>query len=107
MRRTIRRVSGSGCVRLRHPALKLQRAGDRVHRAAELDQHAIAHDLHDAPAMGADGRLENRCPPLRQGSKRAGLIRLHEAAVADHIGDEDGGQAAFHDPNFHDAEFII
>ncbi len=28
--------------------------------------------------------------------KRAGLVRLHEAAVADHVGGEDSGKLALH-----------
>jgi hypothetical protein len=47
--------------------------------------------------MSADDRLQHRGAPLLQGRERANLVRLHEAAVADHVGHQHGGQAAFHD----------
>ena len=96
MRSAIAPVSGSGGVGLGHPPLQLQGAGDRVHGAGELDQHAVAHELDDAAAMVADDRLEDGDAPLLQGRKRAGLVRLHQAAVADHVGHQHGGQAAVH-----------
>ena len=92
-------TGGLGLVRLRHPALKLQSRSDGIGGAAELDQYAVAHDFHDAPAMGAHRRAENGRPPLLQRGERAGFILLHEAAVADHVGHEHGGQAAFHGPD--------
>jgi hypothetical protein len=38
--------------------------------------------LEDFPSTGLEG------------GERAGLVQLHEAAVADHIGRENGGKAA-------------
>ena len=63
IRNTIRRIVGKRRIRLRHLALKLERRGGGIHRAAELDQDAVADDLDDTPAMGADDGLEDRCPP--------------------------------------------
>jgi len=49
-------------------------AGDRVDRTAELDQHAIAHDLDDPPTVGAHRRFQDGRLPLFQGGERAGFI---------------------------------
>ncbi len=87
---------GQRLVRLRHLALKLERAGHCVHRTAELDQDTVADDFDDAPAVRPDGRLKNGRASLLQGRERAGFVRLHEAAVSHDVSHHHGGQAAFH-----------
>jgi hypothetical protein len=46
--------------------------------------------LEDAPAMARDRRLDQLRPPLAQALEGPRLILLHEAAVADDIGGENG-----------------
>ncbi len=57
---------------------------------------AIAHQLNDAPLTFSDIRFDQ---PLAMGFERgqgARLIFPNEAAVADHVGGQYGGEAAFH-----------
>ena len=42
------------------PLLQLDRAGDGVHGAGELDQHAVAHHLDDAALMLRNQRRQDR-----------------------------------------------
>jgi len=44
--------------------------------------------------VAADQRLQHLLASGLQGGQRAGLVLLHEAAVADHIGRENGGEPA-------------
>ena len=81
-------------VRRRHALLQFDRAGDRVDRTGELDQHAVAHDLDDAAVMLGDQRIQDALTPLLQRRQRARLVLLHQSAVADHVGGKDGGEAA-------------
>ena len=53
-------------VGLRHRPLNGGRAFDRIHGAGELRQQAVAHQLEDASAMGADERLDQFRAPLAQ-----------------------------------------
>ena len=43
-----------------------------------------------------DERLEDLLAPLRERRQGAGLVELHQPAVADHVGGKDSGEAAFH-----------
>jgi hypothetical protein len=43
-----------------------------------------------------DERLEDLRAPLRERGQGAGLVELHQSAVADHVRGKDGGEAAFH-----------
>ena len=65
--------------------------------AGELHQCAVAHQLEHAAAMGGDLGIENRAAVGLQPFKRPRLVGLHEAAVADHIGGQDGREFALHD----------
>ncbi len=47
--------------------------------------------------MLIDERFENCFPQLGQTLKRAGLVRSHEAGIADHVGGKNGGKSAFQD----------
>ena len=94
MRRTIRRSSGTPCVGRFHGLLQLDRARDRVHRAGELHQHAVSHHFDDPAVMRGDQWLEDVSTPRLKGGQRTGLIRLHQAAVADHIGGQNGSKTA-------------
>src|SRR5262245_55424474 len=78
----------------RHPLLELDRTGDRIDRAGELDQYPVTHHLDDAAVMIGDHWLQDTFAPLFQCSESSRLVLLDEAAVADHVGGQDGGQAA-------------
>ena len=84
-------------VALGQSALQAHRAFDRIDDRAEFGQHAVAHQLEDAPVMARDLRLEQFLAPRRQPLMGALLVALHERRVADHIGGENGGELAFHD----------
>ena len=77
-----------------HGLLQLDRALHGVHRAGKLDEDAVAQELDDAAAMLGYRRLEDIETAGLDGSQRAGLVALHEPAIADDVGGEDGGQAA-------------
>ena len=47
------------------------------------------------PVVAAHYRLQDGLPPLLQRRERSRLVRLHEARVADDVGNRDGGKAAF------------
>jgi hypothetical protein len=88
-------VIGCRGIGRRHALLQLDGAGDRMDGAAELDQHAVAHYLDNAAAVLGHQRLEDLLAPPLQLRQRPGLIQLHEPAVADHVGGEDGAETAF------------
>jgi len=94
-------VVGQGLVRhhaVRPESQHVERAACGIDHAAEFDQEAVADGLEDSPPVPGDGRIEEFAPELAERAEGALLIGLHEAAVADDIGHEYGGQAAFHDP---------
>ena len=77
-------------------ALHINGEGNGVYDAAKLHQGAITHEFDDAPVMlgglGLD-KLSSNCFERRQ---RPSFIGSHEAAVADHISGQDGGQPALY-----------
>ena len=77
-------------------ALQLGGAGDGLDHACELGQHAIAHELHDAPAVPGDEGLDQLLLLAAQRVQRAGLVGVHQPAVVDDVGGENGEQPAFH-----------
>jgi hypothetical protein len=87
-------ILGHPYIRLHHAILKINGALHRTDSAAELDEHAIAGHLEDAPLVAGDQRLQHLLASGLQGGQRAGLVLLHEAAVADHIGRQNGGKPA-------------
>ena len=78
------------------PLLQFDRAVHRIDRAGELDQHAVAHQLDDAAAMLGDQRVQDPCGDAPSSRRACRPRPLHEPAVADHVGGEDGGEPAFH-----------
>ena len=60
-------------------ALHGKRAVYCVDHAAELDDGAIADQLHDAAVVGGDRRVEDGFPVPLQGSERARLVGSHQA----------------------------
>ena len=65
---------------------------DRLDEACELDQKSVTRRFDNSSAMPIDGRPENVADRGAKLLKRALLIALHEAAVANHIRGKDGGQ---------------
>ena len=84
-----------GCVRHRG-AGALHRKGTvyGIDHAAELDDGAIADQLHDAAVVGGDGWVEDGLSVPLQSGQRARLVGSHQARIADHIGREDCRQFA-------------
>src|SRR5690554_3231855 len=81
-----------------HQDLNLTCALRGRHDASEFNQRAVAHKLHDPPAVPLEVRLENARPDVLEARQRTGLILLHEAAVAGDIGRHDYGEAALQHP---------
>src|SRR5262245_14038696 len=77
----------------RHALLKRYSATNRLNGAAKLDQHAVAHELHDPAVVSGYQGLDDFCPAALERGQRARLIDLHQPAVADHVCSQDGGKA--------------
>jgi hypothetical protein len=88
---------GHGGIALGETALQRHRAFDRIDHRAKLGEHAVAHDLEDAPVMAGDLRLEQLLTPGLQPLMRACLVAVHERRVADDIGGENGSELSVHD----------
>ena len=76
--------------------LHLDRAAQRIDDAGELDQQAVAHCLDQPTAIGGDLRLEDLLQVGLEAGARALLVDLAQTAIADDIGDQDGGEATLH-----------
>ena len=75
-------------------ALHRKRAVHGIDHAAELDDGAVADQLHDAAVVGGDSRVEDEFPVPLQSSQRARLVGFHQARIADHVGRKDRRQFA-------------
>ena len=75
-------------------ALHRKRAVYGIDHAAELDDGAIADQLHDAAVVGGDGWVEDGLSVPLQSSQSARLVGSHQSRIADHIGREDRRQFA-------------
>src|SRR5262249_55004265 len=64
-----------------------------VDRAVELHERAIAGDLKYAPLMFGYQRLQHLLAPRLEHGKGSDLVGLHQPAVADHVGGQDGSKA--------------
>ena len=87
--------AGNPGITLCHQLLKRDRALHGADHRGELDQHAIAGRLNDPPAMFGNKRIGSGAMFAQQ-TRRTRLVGFHQPAVADHIGREDGGEAAVH-----------
>ena len=67
----------------------------RLDRAGELGDDAVAGAAEDAAEMPGDPCIDGLSAGGESGQSGL-LVRLHEAGIADDIGGEYGGQAAFH-----------
>ena len=59
---------------------------------ANSHQGTVAHELDDAPPVLGDERVDELPAVCLEALERAGLVALHQPAVADHVGRQDGGQ---------------
>jgi RecJ-like exonuclease len=77
-------------VRRRTGAFALDRepAVDGVDDAAELDDSAVANELHKAAVVCGDCRVEGRLAVLLQCGQCPGFIDLHQPRIADDVGGE-------------------
>ena len=79
-----------------HRILDGQRAGHRRDHAGEFRQGAVADELDHPPAMFGHQRIENLRAMALQPLQRPRLVRLGQAAPADHVGIQDCGQFSLH-----------
>ena len=97
-------IVGTCGIALGEAALQRHRAFDRIDDRAELGEHAVAHELEDAPVMAGDLGLEQLLAPGLQPLMRPRLVALHERRVADDVGGENGGELALHDDSRPDGQ---
>ena len=89
------RVLGEGLTLDGDRTLDLHGAGHGIDHAGELDQRAVAHELHDAAVMVRDHRIDHIAAQRLEPGQGARLVEAHEAAVPHHVGGEDRDQLAF------------
>jgi hypothetical protein len=78
------------CIAIDHPALDVDRTLRRVYDARELDEDAVARRLDDASAVLLDPGINHGATVVIHGREGSFLVGAHQAAVADHIGSENG-----------------
>ncbi len=83
--------------------LDLDGAAHAVDDAAELGEHRVARRVGDAAVVVRDDAVDDRA--MRgEHAQRTRLVLVDEAAVADRVGREDAGQAAFQPGGVHGRE---
>jgi len=85
---------GQIAVEAGHRLLHRHGAAHRFHQAGEFDEKFIAGRLRDAAPVAVDRRLKYLPQHGLDPVEPAALVPFHEAAVPDHIGDEDCSEAA-------------
>ena len=88
----MRSVVGHLRLALGHAPLDEHGAAHRVDNARELDEGAVAHELDDAALVLGDQGLDELSAVRLEAGEGAVLVPLHEPAVADHVGRQDGGE---------------
>ena len=78
-----------------HSPLHRDRAGDGLNHARELDEDAVAGRLDDAALVLGDLRIDEFTAMASEPREGAGFVLPHEAAIAGHIGGENGREPAF------------
>ena len=76
-------------VSLDEAVLNLDRAADRVHDAAKLDNASIAGAFDDAAVMSGDGRVDEVAAEPPQARKGPILVGAGEPAITDDIRNQD------------------
>jgi len=79
-----------------HTTLQLGGACNRIHNTGKLHQHSVAGQFDDSSLMLADFGINEIGPQRVQCRERAGFVRTHEAAVANHVGGKNSSEAALH-----------
>jgi hypothetical protein len=79
----------------RHSLLQIDGALHGVDGAAELNENTVSGKLKNATLMSVNEGFEDFSPPGPEGSSRTRLVLLHQPAVADDIGGQYRGKAAF------------
>jgi hypothetical protein len=60
----------------------------------ELGRGAVTHEPNDATSVFGKQRFEDCFTPVSQRCQRPRLVVLHKVAIANHIGSQDGSEAA-------------
>src|SRR5262249_34824307 len=89
-------LSGYRRVSLGHVALDIDGTTHRIHDAAELSQETVSSGFDDATAMLGDLGIDKRAQVVREPGMRALLIHAGQAAVASHVGCQDGGETSLY-----------
>src|ERR1700731_380651 len=89
-------VRGHSGVALDHGALDFHTTSHGVHRACELDQHAVAGGFDDTASVFSDARIDQLATVRLERGEGSHLIDTHQAAVAHYIRCQNGRQPALH-----------
>ncbi len=86
-------AAGFGGFRIRGGQGALDGGGalDGIDHAGKLNERAIAHELDDPAMEFFDRRIDHIPAADFEECQGAGFVLAHEAAIANHIGDKDGG----------------
>ena len=80
-----------------HLPLDVDCTTDRLLRRGELDEHAVACGLDDAPAPLVDLGIDQLTAMKLLAAEHTFLVLLHEPAVACHVGGYDGSELTLHE----------
>jgi hypothetical protein len=87
-------VFGAAGIVLANRFLDLDRAGDGIDRAGELDERPVAHQLDHATRMRGDRRVDDLAPQRLEARQCSRFVAPHETRKANHIGRKDGRKSA-------------
>ena len=90
-------VLGLAGVSLRHSALNVDGALNRVNDTPEFRQQPVAHELEDASVVGRYLRPDEFNAVILQALEGPRFVLSHQSAVADDISGKNGGELAFHE----------
>src|SRR5687767_9439537 len=76
--------------------LPSKRAFDCVNHARKFGEIAVTHPLDDAALMLSDYRIDHASLVGLQRSQRSRFVFAHETGIADDVGVQERGEAAFH-----------
>jgi hypothetical protein len=79
-----------------HALLNFNGTSRGIHRARELDQHAVAGGLDDASAMRGDGGINQRLSEHLELRERALLVEAHQLAITGDIRRHHSRQSSLH-----------
>lgn len=91
-------LAGGILLALLHRLLDLQGAAHGRLRRIEARQHAVACGLDDLAAGLRDGRVDQLAPMELLTVQNICFVALHQAAVACHVGGQNGAETTLHDP---------